>query len=96
MYVLMKGLKLLNGISNVDMFSFRDSFAFLSAASLPVINVSWNLLKSESSHINIDPKPYAKYQNPSSGGYQDFVLTSVFYCYYKWQRTITLVKSSHV
>ena len=35
MYVLMKGLKLLN----VDMCSFRDSFAFLSAASLAVISI---------------------------------------------------------
>ena len=29
-------------------------------------------------------KPYVKYQNPSSGGYQDIVLTRFFYCY-KWQ-----------
>ena len=47
------------------------------------------------SHTNIDPKPYAKYQNPNSGGYQDIVLTRFFYCY-KWQKAITLVKSSHV
>ena len=40
MYVLMKGLKLLNGTSNVDMFNFRDSFAFLSVASLPVISTA--------------------------------------------------------
>ena len=38
---------------------------------------------------------YAKYQNPSSGGYQDIVLTRFFYCY-KWQRAITLVKSCQV
>ena len=33
---------------------------------------------------------HAKYQNPSSGGYQEMVLTSFFYCY-KWQRAIPLV-----
>ena len=30
-------------------------------------------------HKNINLKPYAKYQNPSSGGYQDIVLTRFFY-----------------
>ena len=34
-YLLIKGLKLLKGISNVDMFRFSASFAFLSAVSLP-------------------------------------------------------------
>ena len=36
---------------------------------------------SKSSHLNIDPKSYAKYQNPSSSGSQDIMLTRFFYCY---------------
>ena len=38
-------------------------------------NVLRNSLKSKSSHLNIDPKSYAKYQNPSSSGSQDIMLT---------------------
>ena len=30
---------------------------------------------------NIDPKPYAKYQDRSSSGSQDIELTRFFYCY---------------
>ena len=37
------------------------------------INVSPNSLKTFPDHLNIDPKLYAKYQNPSSGGSQDRV-----------------------
>ena len=37
--------------------------------------MAWNSLKSYSGHLNIDPKPYAKYQNPSLSGSQDIVLT---------------------
>ena len=40
-----------------------------------LVNISRNLLKSLSGHPNIDPKPYAKYENPSSSGYQVIVLT---------------------
>ena len=38
MYLLMNGLKLLKGTSNVDMFNWSDSFAFLSAILLPVMS----------------------------------------------------------
>ena len=40
-----------------------------------LVNMSRNSLKSQSDHPNIDPKPYAKYENPSSSGSQDIVLT---------------------
>ena len=33
-----------------------------------------NSLKGLSGHLNIDPKPYAKYENPSSSRSQDIVL----------------------
>ena len=33
-----------------------------------LVNISRNSLKSWSGHLNIDPKPYAKYENPSSSG----------------------------
>ena len=56
------------------------------------MNFSWNMLRSESSHINIDPKPYAKYQNPSSSGFQDIVLTR--FSIVVVAKAITLVKSS--
>ena len=46
-----------------------------------LVNISRNLLKSLSGHPNIDSKPNAKYQNPSSGGSQDILLTRFFYCY---------------
>ena len=38
-------------------------------------------VKSLSGHLNIDPKSYAKYGNPSSSGSQDIVLTRFFYCF---------------
>ena len=41
------------------------------------VNISWNSLKNY--HLNIDPMPYAKYQNPSSSGSQDSVFTKFFY-----------------
>ena len=43
-----------------------------------LVNISQNSLKSYSSHLNIDPKPCAKYKNPSLSGSQDIVLTSFF------------------
>ena len=43
------------------------------------INISLNLLKSYSGHINIDPKLYAEYQKSSSSVSQDIVLTRFFY-----------------
>ena len=46
-----------------------------------LVNISRNLLKSKSGHLNIDPKPYAKYQNPSSSGSQDIVLTRFSHCF---------------
>ena len=36
------------------------------------INFSWNSLKRLSGNLNIDLNLYAKYQNPSSWGSQDF------------------------
>ena len=56
------------------------------------VNFSWNLLRCQSGDINIDLKPYAKYQYPSSDGSQDIVLTRFFYCYNG--KAITLVKQS--
>ena len=50
------------------------------------------MLRSLSGHINIDPKPYDKYQNPSSSGSQDIVLTR--FSIVIMDRAITLVKSS--
>ena len=46
-----------------------------------LVNVSQNSLKSYSGHLNIDPKPYAKYENPSTSSSQDMVLKSFFHCY---------------
>ena len=43
-----------------------------------LVNILRNSLKSESSHFNIDPKPYAKYKNPSSSSSQVIVLTTFF------------------
>ena len=40
-----------------------------------LVNILRNSLKSQSSHLNIDPKPYAKYKNLSSSGSQVIVLT---------------------
>ena len=45
------------------------------------VNISRKSLKNSSGLLNIDPKPYAKYRNPSSSGSQDIVLTRFFYCY---------------
>ena len=56
------------------------------------MNFSWNMLRSQSGHINIDPTPYAKYQNISSSGSQDIVLTR--FSIVIMARAITLVKSS--
>ena len=46
-----------------------------------LVNISRNSPKSQSGHLNIDSKSYAKYKNPSLSGSQDIVLTSFFYCY---------------
>ena len=46
-----------------------------------LVNISWNSLKNYSGHLNINSKPYAKYQNPSSKGSQGIVLTKFFSCY---------------
>ena len=46
-----------------------------------LLNISRNSLKNKQSHLNIDPKPYAIYENPSSSGSQDIVLTRFFHCY---------------
>ena len=40
-----------------------------------LVNISRNSLKSESGHLNIDPKPYAEYENPSSSGSKVIMLT---------------------
>ena len=40
-----------------------------------LVNIPRNSLKKYSGHLNIDPKPYAKYENPSSSGSQDIMLT---------------------
>ena len=45
------------------------------------VNISRNSLKSQSGHLNIDPNLYAKYQNPSSSGSQDIMLTRFSHCY---------------
>ena len=42
-------------------------------------NIPRNSLKSKSGHLNIDPKPYAKYENLSSSGSQVIVLTRFFW-----------------
>ena len=45
------------------------------------VNILWNTLKSYSVHLNITFNRYAKYQNPSSSGSHDILLTMFFYCY---------------
>ena len=40
-----------------------------------LVNISRNSLKSKSGHLNIDPKPYAKYKNPSCSSSRVIVLT---------------------
>ena len=46
-----------------------------------LVNISRNSLKNKSSHLNINPKPYAKHQNPCSSGSQDIVLARFIHCY---------------
>ena len=46
-----------------------------------LVNTSQNSIKTKSGHLNIDPNLYVKYQNPSSSGSQDIVLTRFLYCY---------------
>ena len=46
-----------------------------------LVNILLNSLKSLSGHLNIDHKPYAKYQNPSSSSSQDIMLTRFSHCY---------------
>ena len=46
-----------------------------------LVNSSQNSLKSKSGHLNIDSNLYVKYQNPSSRGSQDIVLTGFLYCH---------------
>ena len=46
-----------------------------------LVNTSQNSLKSKSGHLNIDPNPYVKYQNTSSSGSQDIMLTKFSHCY---------------
>ena len=48
---------------------------------LNLVNASQKFVKSKSSHLNIFPNLYVKYQNPSSRGSQDIVLTRFLYCY---------------
>ena len=43
-----------------------------------LVNISRNALKSYSGHLNIDPKLYAKYENPSSCGSQVILLTRFY------------------
>ena len=45
-----------------------------------LVNISQNLLKTLSGHLNTDPKSYAKHQNPCSRGFQDVVLTRFLDC----------------
>ena len=40
-----------------------------------LFHISRNSLKRLIGHLNIDPKPYAKYENPSSSGSQVIMLT---------------------
>ena len=44
-----------------------------------LVNTSQNSLKSKSGHLNMNPNLYVKYQNPSSRGSQDIVLTIFLY-----------------
>ena len=46
-----------------------------------LVITSQNSLKSKSGYLNIDPNLYVKYQNPSSKGSYDIVLTRFLYCY---------------
>ena len=46
-----------------------------------LVNISRNSLKSLTDHLNLNLKSYAKYQNPSSSGSQDIVLTRFFHSY---------------
>ena len=46
-----------------------------------LVNISLNSFKSKSDRLNVDPNPCVKYQNPSSSGSQDIVLTRFSHCY---------------
>ena len=46
-----------------------------------LVDISLNSLKSKSSRLNVDPNPYEKYQNPTSSGSQDIMLTRFLYRY---------------
>ena len=46
-----------------------------------LVNISWNLFENYSGRFNINPKPYAKYQNSSSSGSPDIVFTRFFDCH---------------
>ena len=46
-----------------------------------LVNISLNSFKSKSDRLNIDPNQYIKYQNSSSSGSQDIVLTRFSHCY---------------
>ena len=46
-----------------------------------LVNTAQNSLKSKSGHLNIEPNLCVKYQNPSSRGSQDIMLTRFLYCY---------------
>ena len=46
-----------------------------------LLNTSQNSLKSKSGHLNIDPNLNLKYQNPSSRGSINIVLTRFLNCY---------------
>ena len=46
-----------------------------------ILCILQNSLRSQSGQLNIDPKQYAKYQNPSLSSSQDIMLTRFFYCY---------------
>ena len=46
-----------------------------------LVNISWNSFKNYPGHLNINPKQYAKYRNPSSSCSPDSILTRFFNCY---------------
>ena len=52
-----------------------------SKKGFDLVNISRNSLNGLSSHLNINPKLYAKYQKPSSSGSQDIALIKFNYCY---------------
>ena len=48
-----------------------------------LVNISQNSLKHQSGHLNINPEPCAKYQNPSSSHSQDVDVVLLFYIHGK-------------